>query len=169
MNRMKNGRLSLLSSVQMVWNLGFFWNLVVGIWNFPAIGGVLVCPGAGVGGGGVGEFEFGLGFEFGGGEFLEGGEAFGGETEFLFAGVEGVFGVFDFLKEEADGGVVVAFDELFASEKNLADGVGAAFDGQILVNGMDELAEAVVYADYFLTFEHCEGVLWVEVRVWVGV
>lgn len=105
----------------------------------------------------MGGFEDDFGFTFVLGDFFEGGEAFGGKPEFLLAGVKGVFGIFEFLEEKPDGGVVVAFDDFFASEKYFAYRVGAAFDGEFFIDGVDELTEGVVYADNFLTFDHYAG------------
>ncbi len=87
-------------------------------------------------------------------QFFERGEPFRGEAELLLPVVKRVRGIDQFFEQQADGGGIAALHDFFPPEKNLPDRVGFTFDGKLLVNRTNKLAEAVVDADDFLTFDH---------------
>ena len=86
-------------------------------------------------------------------DLFQRGEALGLEGEFLAAHVRGVGRIAEFLEQQRDGRGVRAAQGL-AAQAHVANGVGAALDGELIEEFDDPLWKAIVHADNALAFDH---------------
>ena len=81
-------------------------------------------------------------------------ETLGIESQLLLPLVQRVRGVHEFFEEKTDRRRIPCLYDLLSPEKDRADRVRHALDGQLFVDRFHDRREAVVNADDFLAFDH---------------